>query len=104
MAVGVLFAVAARWSLVLLSRCFDWKNALVIVKPETLIGWHRRGFRLFWRWKSRPGRPPLFPEIGALIVPHGRPESDLHTPLLERSRYVHFDETSLTLKKTFRVF
>ena len=40
---------AARWSLVRLSRCFDWKNALVIVKPETLIGWHRKGFRLFWR-------------------------------------------------------
>jgi putative transposase len=59
---------AARWSLVLLSRCFDWKNALVIVKPETLIGWHRKGFRLFWRWKSRPGRPPISPEIQALIV------------------------------------
>ena len=34
-------------------------NALVIVKPETVIGWHRAGFRLFWRWKSRSrgGRP-----------------------------------------------
>jgi hypothetical protein len=28
-------------------------KALVIVKPETVIGWHRAGFRLFWRWKSR---------------------------------------------------
>ena len=59
---------AARWSLVLLSRCFAWKNALVIVKPEKLIGWHRKGFRLFWKWKSRPGRPPISPEIQALIA------------------------------------
>ncbi|MDJ0766888.1 MAG: hypothetical protein QNJ97_28195, partial [Myxococcota bacterium] len=31
----------------------QWSNALVIVKPETVIGWHRKGFKLFWRWKSR---------------------------------------------------
>jgi hypothetical protein len=43
----------ARLSLVLWSRLFDWKSALVIVKPNTLIGWHRKGFKLFWRWKSR---------------------------------------------------
>jgi putative transposase len=37
----------------------EWRLALVIVKPETVIAWHRRGFRLFWRWKSRRhmGRP-----------------------------------------------
>ena len=29
-----------------------WKNALIIVKPETVIGWHRKGFKLFWTWKS----------------------------------------------------
>jgi putative transposase len=29
----------------------DWRTALVIVKPETVIAWHRRGFRLFWTWK-----------------------------------------------------
>jgi putative transposase len=46
---------AARFSLVLWSRLFDWKEALVIVKPETLIGWHRKGFKLFWRWKCRVG-------------------------------------------------
>src|ERR1700730_8999066 len=44
---------SARFSLALWSRLFDWKNALVIVKPETLIGWHRKGFKLFWRWKSQ---------------------------------------------------
>ena len=58
----------ARFSLVLWSRLCDWKSALVIVKPDTLIGWHRKGFKLFWRWKSRPGRPPLSREIRELIV------------------------------------
>jgi hypothetical protein len=37
---------AARFSLVLWSRFFHWREALMIVKPETLIGWHRKGFRL----------------------------------------------------------
>ena len=37
-----------------LSRTWtDWRAALVIVKPETLIAWHRQGFRLFWTWKRR---------------------------------------------------
>lgn len=57
-----------RFSLVLLSRIFVWQNALVNVKPETFLGWHRRGFRLLWRWKSRPrGRPRLREEIQKLI-------------------------------------
>jgi putative transposase len=38
------------------------------VKPETLIGWHRRAFQLFWRWKSRGGRPSLPKNLRALIV------------------------------------
>jgi transposase InsO family protein len=59
---------AARSSLALWSRLFDWTNALVIVKPETLILWHRRGFKLFWRWKSRAGRPRLREDIHKLIV------------------------------------
>lgn len=58
---------AARLSLVFWSRLLEWKDALMIVKPETLIGWHRRGFKLFWRWKSRPGRPALPREIRKLI-------------------------------------
>lgn len=45
-----------------------WKDALVIVKPETVVGWHRAGFRLYWRWKSRrrDGRPRIKEEIRAL--------------------------------------
>jgi putative transposase len=59
---------AARFSLVLWSKFCNWKSALVIVKPETLIGWHRRGFKLFWKLKSRAGRPRLPKNIRRLIA------------------------------------
>jgi hypothetical protein len=59
---------AARFSLVLWSRLFNWREALMIVKPETLIGWHRKGFKLLWRWKSRLGRPRIPENIRQLIV------------------------------------
>ena len=55
-----------------------WKDALVIVKPETVIGWHRRGFRLFWKWKSchgKPGRPRTSKEIRELIQRMSRENS-----------------------------
>src|SRR6267142_6318463 len=48
----------------------DWRSALVIVKPETVIGWHRKGFRLFWTWKVRrgqAGRPSVSPDVRELI-------------------------------------
>jgi putative transposase len=46
-----------------------WRDVLVIVKPETVIAWHRAGFRLYWRWRSRPrrGRPRITEEIRVLI-------------------------------------
>src|SRR5437016_8372469 len=59
---------SARFSLILWSRLCDWKEALVIVKPETLIGWHRKGFKLFWKWKSQAGRPRIPENIRKLIV------------------------------------
>ena len=41
-----------------LSRLWrDWRSALAIVKPETVLAWHRAGFRLFWTWKVRRGHP-----------------------------------------------
>jgi putative transposase len=47
----------------------NWRTALVIVKPETVIAWHRRGFRLFWTWRSRrrTGRPTVPSHVRALI-------------------------------------
>ena len=53
-----------------LSRIWqDWRAALIIVKPETVLAWHRRGFRLFWRWRSRTrlGRPGVLPDVRTLI-------------------------------------
>lgn len=48
-----------RGLLVLLARRLrTWADALLIVQPETLLRWHRQGFRLFWRWKSAPRTPP----------------------------------------------
>jgi hypothetical protein len=53
--------------LVWLGQWFDWRRALGIVKPETFIGWHREAYRLFWRWKSKPGRPALPKDLRALM-------------------------------------
>ena len=54
-----------------LSRLWsDWRSSLIVVPPETVVRWHRRGFKLYWRWKSRSnkvGRPPLDAEIQQLI-------------------------------------
>ena len=52
-------------------------KALTIVKPETVIRWHRAGFRSYWRWKSRPrsGRPTVPAEIGRLI-------REMHVPFI----------------------
>lgn len=58
---------ATRVALVFLSKLFDWRDALVIVQPATLVRWHRRGFQLFWRWKSRLGRPRIPAELRRLI-------------------------------------
>ena len=46
-----------------------WSDVLVIVKPETVVGWHRAGFRLYWRWRSRQrgGRPKISAELRAVI-------------------------------------
>jgi putative transposase len=56
-----------RLTLVWLSRWFDWRNALAVVTPKTFIGWHRKGFQLFWRWKCQSGRPQIPPELQHLI-------------------------------------
>ena len=64
----------SRWDRILwvwLSRVWtDWRSSLVIVQPATVLAWHRRGFQLYWRWKSRApsvGRPRLDPELRHLI-------------------------------------
>ena len=59
---------STRWMMATLSRIFKWRNGLVNVKPDTLIRWQRKRFRLFWRWKSKPtGRPRLAKDLRQLI-------------------------------------
>jgi hypothetical protein len=86
-----------RWFLIQLYRWFpSILQVLAIIQPETLVRWHRAGFRCYWRWKSRPlgGRPQIETELRALIrqmsiensaLPHPRSGSDLrprrHTPI-----------------------
>ena len=47
----------------------NWQQALLLVQPQTVIAWHRLGFRLFWRWKSRArgARPSVDGDLIALI-------------------------------------
>ena len=89
---GPLLRKAGRVFRVILSCLWPgWRHALVIVRPETVIGWHRKGFRLFWTWKSRrgkPGRPPVSREIRYLVrrmsrenTPWGAPR--IHGELLK---------------------
>ena len=67
-----------RFVLAEIARFFDWRSALVIVKPATLIGWHRAAFRRFWRWKSKTGWATTNLGRGeTLDPPHGSRKPDL---------------------------
>jgi putative transposase len=54
--------------------CRDWRRHLVVVRPESVIRWHRHAWRLFWRWRSRGpiGRPRLSSEVRELIATMAR--------------------------------
>src|SRR5438132_13685459 len=62
---------AARFSLVLWAQLFNWKAGLMIVKPETLIGWHRQGFKLSWRRKWRLGGTRIAESLARRMVRMG---------------------------------
>ena len=84
-----------------------WTDVLVIVKPETVIGWHRAGFRLYWRWRSRTGggRPKISDEMRVLIrrAPEGRVR--VHHPVAvttcPTSPFVDNDEGALRANQVF---
>src|SRR5438552_3819363 len=63
----LLWILARRW-------CARWREHLTLVTPETVVRWHRQGWRLFWRWKSRSrgGRPHLSREVQELITTMSR--------------------------------
>ena len=64
---------ATRLTMILLGTLFDWKQALVSVRPQTFTGWHHQGFKLLWRWKSRPiGRPRIPKDLRQLILAMAR--------------------------------
>src|SRR3989442_7500585 len=61
----------------------DWRCALIVVKPETVIAWHREGFRLFWTWKDRhgqPERPSVLNDVRDLIRLMSRANSTWGAP------------------------
>jgi hypothetical protein len=58
------FTPAFRIVWVVLSKLLDgWQDLVHLMKPEAVKRWHTRAFRLFWRWRSRPGRPPIPDEM-----------------------------------------
>ena len=66
----------------------DVRGALTIVKPDTVIRWHRAGFRAYWRWKSRAcgGRPKVPPErLSDEAIPFARPLADDPATLLSQN-------------------
>lgn len=60
-----------RFWIVASRRFARWRQALIVVQPETVLGWHRNGWQAYWRWRSqrrgRGGRAPISPELRALI-------------------------------------
>ena len=70
----------------LLSRIWaNWRSALLIVQPDTVVRWHREGFKLFWRWNSRarPGRPKIEAKIRNLIRRMSRENPLWGTPRIQ---------------------
>ena len=107
---------ATRLSLAFLSRWFAWRSALVVVRPETLIRWHRADFKRLWLRKSRPGRPQLPQELRELIrrmavrkylppPPPGRPRGDQRwsTFLQNHARAIVACDFFVAVTSTFRV-
>ena len=76
----------ARWDRVFwvwLSRLWaSWRSSLLIVQPATVLAWHRRGFRLYWRWKSRPN--PVGVERMGIREVCITPRSPWQNPFVER--------------------
>jgi putative transposase len=88
---------------IFLSRFWrDWRSALAIIKPETVLAWHRAGFRLFWTWKVRrgqPGRTLISSEVRDLIRKVCRENPcwrapRIHGELLKLG--IHIGESSVT--------
>lgn len=70
-----------RWFWLALRRLWPrWADALIVVKPETVVGWHRACFRLFWRWRSRGGGRKIGAEVFELVRRMARENPDWGAP------------------------
>ena len=80
----------------------DWREVLIIVKPETVIKWRRQGFKLYWRWKSKAplGRPKINKEIRELIGKMSRENPLWGVPRIQAElRLLGFDLAESTVAK-----
>src|SRR5262245_28004493 len=92
-----------RFFWVILSRLWkNWREVLIIVKPETVIRWHWQGFKLYWRWKSKApvGRPKIDKEIRGLIKRMSLENPHWGTPRIQSElRLLGFDLAESTVAK-----
>ena len=81
----------------------DWREVLVIVKPDTVVKWHRQGFKLYWKWKSRArgvGRPQIDQEIRELIKRMSRENPLWGVPRIQSElRLLGYDLAESTVAK-----
>ena len=81
----------------------DWRSALLIVKPDTVVRWHRQGFRLYWRWKSargKPGRPKIERELRDLIRRMSRDNPTWGAPRIQSElKLLGYDVVDSTVAK-----
>src|SRR5215813_9136551 len=92
-----------RFLWVILSRLWkNWREVLILVKPETVIKWHRQGFKLYWRWKSKApvGRPMIDKESRELIRKMSRENPLWGVPRLQAElRLLGYDLAESTVAK-----
>ena len=83
-----------------------WRASLVIVQPATVLAWHRQGFQLYWRWKSRrrsAGRPPLDLELRTLIRRMARENPTWGRRRIQAEpRFLGYEVAGLTVAKYMR--
>jgi putative transposase len=92
---------------VCLSRLWaNWRASLLIVQPATVLAWHRQGFQLYWRWKSRHrsvGRPPLDLELRTLIRRMARDNPTWGRRRIQAElRFLGYEVAELTVAKYMR--
>ena len=84
----------------------DWRSILVIVKPDTVIKWHRQSFKCYWRWKSRAsrvGRPRIDQEIRDLIRRMSRENPRWGVPRIQAELHLLGHEIAESTVAKYRV-